>query len=335
MTGDLLLAGDVGGTKTNLAIVSRSDGPRRVLAQEKFPSADYPSLEAIAREFLGQEGRSVERAAFGVAGPVVDGGAKITNLPWIIEEARLRQDLGLSAVYLLNDLQAIANAVPALEADDLFTLNAGEPVQHGAIAIIAPGTGLGEGFLTWDGLRYRPFASEGGHTDFGPTNALEIHMLQYLQDRFDHVSYERVCSGIGLPNIYAYLRDSHRFEEPAWLAEQLAGVEDKTRVIMNAATKAEPPCEICSATLDIFVSVLGAEAGNLAMKVMATGGVYLGGGIPPRILPALQHDRFMRAFRRKGRFAELLMEIPVHVILNPESALLGAAYFGLDPPTDR
>jgi len=326
----ILLAGDIGGTKTNLAVFTTQAGPRAPLAEATFPSADYPTLEALVREFLSQVDLPVERASFGVAGPVVGGQATITNLPWVMEETQLEEALNLSPVRLLNDLEAIANGVPFLEPVDLHTLNEVQPAAGGAMAIIAPGTGLGEAFLTWDGSRYRSQPSEGGHTDFAPTTPLEVDLLRRLLDRFDHVSYERVCSGLGLPNIYAFLKDSRYADEPAWLAERLAAAEDPTPVIATAALDGERPCELCVATLDTFVSILAAEAGNLALKVLATGGVYLGGGIPPRILPALEHGRFMESFQRKGRMSKLLARVPVHVILNPKVALLGAACRGLE-----
>ena len=324
----MLLVGDIGGTKTNLVIFSPERGLREPLAEGTFPSARYPSLEALVSDFLAGVDVEVERASFGVAGPVVGGRSTITNLPWIMDEVQLREALHLSSVRLVNDLAAIAHAVPFLEPSDLHTLNAGQPITGGAIAVIAPGTGLGEGFLAWDGTRYRVSPSEGGHTDFGPTDALQIELLRYLQGRFGHVSYERICSGLGLPNIYAFLKDSGYAEEPAWLTERLVGVKDPNPVIVKAALAGES--ELCVATLDTFVSILGAEAGNMTLKVLATGGVYLGGGIPPRILPALQEGRFMRAFVRKGRFAELLTRVPVYVILHPKVALLGAAYCGLE-----
>jgi glucokinase len=326
----MLLAGDIGGTKTNLAVCSAETGPRAPLAEATFPSAEYPNLEALVREFLDQVDLKVDRASFGVAGPVAAGRAEITNLPWVMDETQLPEVLNLSSVRLLNDLAAIAHAVPFLEPDDLHTLNVGQPVPTGTMAVIAPGTGLGEAFLTWDGSRYWPHASEGGHTDFAPTNPLEVELLRYLQDRFGHVSCERVCSGRGLPNIYASLKDSGYADEPAWLAEQLAAADDPTPVIVNTALDEEKACELCVATLNTFVSILGAEAGNLALKVLASGGVYLGGGIPPRILPALEQGRFMEAFQRKGRMSDLLVRVPVHVILNPKVALLGAACHGLE-----
>jgi glucokinase len=273
---DLLLAGDIGGTKTNLAIFSSEAGLRAPLAEATFPSGDYPSLEALACEFLSQVEIKVSRASFGVAGPVVNGRATITNLPWIMNETQLAEALNVSSVHLLNDLAAIANAIPWLEISDLHTLNEGETDQDGPIAVVAPGTGLGEAYLIWDGARYKAYASEGGHTDFAPTNALQVEMLRYLQARKGHVSYELVCSGKGLPNIYDFLRDSSYAPEPDWLAEQLAQAKDRTPVIVKAALDENQPSELCVATLNTFVSILGAEAGNMALKVLASGGVYLG-----------------------------------------------------------
>jgi glucokinase len=325
----MLLAGDIGGTKTALGIFSPDAGPRAPLAEASFPSAHYSDLESLVREFLHQVNLPVDRASFGVAGPVTNGRARVTNLPWVIDESTLRQTLHLSSVRLINDLDAIAHAVPLLRSEDLVTLHAGEPISGGAMAVIAPGTGLGEAFLTWDGSRYRAHPSEGGHTDFAPTSEREVGLLRYLQKTFAHVSYERVCSGIGLPNIYAYLKDSGLGEEPGWLTAQLAAAADPVPVIVNAAL-GDPPCDLCVATLAMFVSILGAEAGNLALKVLATGGVYVGGGIPPRILPTLTGGRILESFRNKGRHADLLARVPVHVILTPRTALLGAAVHGLE-----
>jgi glucokinase len=222
-----------------------------------------------------------------------------------------------------------AGRKPLLEPADLETLNVGQLEPRGPLAVVAPGTGLGEAFLVWGGTEYRPHATEGGHTDFGPTNQEQLGLLSYLLPRFGHVSYERVCAGIGLPNIYAYLKDSGRFAEPDWLREQLASAHDQTSIIVQAALDNTAP--ICAETLDMFVSILGNEASNLAVKILATGGVYLGGGIPARILPKLSEPVFMRAFTHKGRFSDLLSRIPVHVILHPETALLGAACHALKP----
>ena len=328
----MILAGDIGGTKTIVAVFSPQAGPRAPLAEATFPSANYPSLEALVHEFLAQSKVEVTRASFGVAGPVVGGLATITNLPWVVDERQLQSTLNLSSVRLLNDLDAIAHAVPWLEPGDVHTLNEGWPAPGGAMAVIAPGTGLGEAFLTWDGSRYRAHASEGGHADFAPTNLFETELLGYLRDGlgFEHVSYERVCSGRGLPNIYAYLRDSGGADEPDWLAERLATANDPTPGIVNAALDGETRRELCNATPHPSVSTLAAEAGYLALQAVASGAVLLGGGISPRILPALKHERFMEAFRRKGRMSELVTRVPVHVILNPKVALLGAACHGLE-----
>jgi glucokinase len=325
----MLLAGDLGATKTSLAIYAAKSGPRKPLHEATLRSAQYPDLQSLVQHYLQQSGVTVDNAAFGVAGPVVGGRATITNLGWEMDEQALARALGLSRVQLLNDLQVIGCAVPALQQEDLSTLSAGQAVPGGAIAVIAPGTGLGEAFLTWDGSQYRSHPTEGGHTDFAPTTELQAGLLEYLSERYEHVSYERVCSGMGLPNIYAYLSDSGFAPEPDWLAEQLAAAHDPTPVIVNAALSEERTCALCQATLDTFVSILGAEAGNLALKVLATGGVYLGGGIPPRILPALQTGPFLHAFRAKGRFSEFMSRLPVHVILTPQVALLGAAIAGL------
>ena len=328
----MLLAGDIGGTKTILAIYASGESPRSPLAEKTFPSRRYSNLESIVREFLSDVDLKVDRAAFGVAGPVVGGRVTTTNLPWEIDEAYLREALNLSSVHLLNDLEAIAQAIPLLKGRDLRTLNKGNPLSNGAIALIAPGTGLGEAFLVWDGSRYRAYPSEGGHVGFAPANRLEAELLQYLRDRhrFDHVSYERVCSGLGLPTIYAFLKDRGHGEEPAWLTDQLAAADDPTPVIVHAALDKKRTSELCVATLNMFVSILGAEAGNLALKVLATGGVYVGGGVPPRIISMLENGRFMEAFVRKGRMSALLARMPVKIILNPKAALLGTACRGLE-----
>ena len=326
----MLLAGDVGGTKTNVGIYSSDKGPREPLFEGTFPSGQYASLEDLVSEFLSKCSIKVDQAIFGVAGPVVGGQAKITNLPWVIEEKQFRETLNIRSVHLLNDLEAIAYGLTLLTRKDLHTLNEGTPISRGTLAVIAPGTGLGEAFLIWEGEWYRAYPSEGGHADFGPTNPLEIDLLRYLHKKMEHVSYERICSGHGLPNIYRYLKDSGYAEEQAWLAEQLATADDPTPVIVSAALDTEKPCKLCVTTLSVFVSTLGAEAGNLALKVLATGGVYLGGGIPPRIIPALETGQFMKSFTNKGRFSELVSRIPVHVICNSKIALMGAALYGLE-----
>lgn len=324
----LLLAGDIGGTKTTLALFTREGGPRRPVAQATFPSGEYGSLEAIVERFLSGKNVRVSKASFGVAGPVVQDRAQVTNLPWKADALLLSRALAGAPVRLLNDLEAIAHAVPFLERSDLETLNQGQPDRKGRRAVIAPGTGLGEAFLVWDGKRFRTFSSEGGHADFAPTTPTQVELLSYLLNRFEHVSYERVCSGKGLPNLYTFLRDSGRFAEPDWLRDRLASEHDPTPILVQVAL--DGAAEICEEALELFVSILGGEAGNLALRVLATGGIYLGGGIPPRILSLLKAPSFMRSFTGKGRFADWVGRVPVHVILNPQVALLGAACHGLE-----
>ena len=264
-----------------------------------------------------------------VAGPVLGQDASVTNLPWAIRSAELTRDLNLRSVLLLNDIEAVAVGIPLLREEDLLTIQEGEAAPGGAMAIIAPGTGLGEAFLTREGESCRVHASEGGHADFAPADDPQIGLLKYLFPRYGHVSCERVCSGSGIPNIYDYLRETGYAAEPPWLAERFARAEDRTPLIVEAALDPAAPCPLCLGTLEMFVSILGAEAGNLALKVMATGGVYLGGGIPPRLANILGRGPFLEAFLRKGRFSQLMERIPVHVILNPKAALLGAASCGL------
>jgi len=322
----MLLAGDVGGTKTNLALYAAETGlePQH---QSTFKSAKYPSLKAVIAEFLSDTKTTIERAVVGVAGPVVNGESTTTNLPWTIAEQSLREALDLEQVKLLNDLEATGYGVLHLQPDDLHVLNDVEP-RSGTKAVIAPGTGLGEAVLFYQRGHYHVIPSEGGHTDFGPTNLFQIELLRYLLGKFNHVSYERICSGMGLPLIYQYLKDNRYALELPQVAKALRKADDPTPVIVEHAMSGE--CELCMAALDTFVSTLGAEAGNLALKVMAIGGIYLGGGIPPRILSKLKDGTFMAAFVHKGRFADTLAQIPVYVILNPRTALLGAAAYGLE-----
>lgn len=325
----MLLAGDIGGTKTILALFAREEGPGRLVAEATFPSGQFGSLEEIVGQFLAAHPAEIEGACFGVAGPVMGQHAAITNLPWVIDAAVLRDRLAGAPVALINDLKAVAQAVPHLKPEHLATLNPGEPAPGGTIAVIAPGTGLGEAFLTWDHGRYRAHPSEGGHASFAPTTAAEVDLLQYLLEQHHHVSYERVCSGLGIPNIYGYFRDRVFKRETPEVATQLALASDPTPVIVSGALNPASPCPVCSATLDCFLGILGSEIGNLALKVLATGGVYLGGGIPPRLLTQLRGGRVLEAMRNKGRFRELMERVPVHVILNPKTALLGAAAYAL------
>ncbi len=323
--GSNILAGDIGGTKTNLAIFADISDKRDPLYEATFASQEYPSLEMLTLDFLSRTKYNIAKASFCVAGPVVEGRSKITNLAWDIDREKLVSALGISSINIYNDLQAFAHAVPQLKPEDVYTLNGGKPQKKRAILVLAPGTGLGQAYLTWTGTGYVAHASEGGHADFAPTSELEIGLLRYLLQRFEHVSYERVCSGIGLPNIYAYLREMVGEKEPDWLSERLSQSQKPAQVISTAALDTERPCRLCQKSLEMFVSILGAAAGNAVLNTMALGGVYLGGGIPPQILPVLKKDIFMRAFAGKGRFSQLLAQVPVHVILNPKVAIIGAA----------
>lgn len=331
----MLIAGDIGGTKTDLAIFSSEGGPLLPLARTKVRSSDYPSLQLLVNQFLAKEKKPIDQACFAVAGPVIAGRVKTTNLPWVIEETSLAEDLNISrqSVHLLNDLEAIAHAVPILRPSDVETINSTEPVPKGAIAVIAPGTGLGESFLTWDGSRYLPHSSEGGHADFAPTGERQIRLLQYLLKKFDHVSFEQVCSGIGIPNIYAYLRDIEQMPQAPEVAALIESAPDRTAAIVAYALGNPKQCQLCAAAVEMFVSILAAEAGNLAVKVMATGGVYIAGGVAVHTLAALKQPVFMQSFTRKGRFAELMARIPIHVVVSP-AGLAGAAAYGLKNSTD-
>lgn len=322
----MLLAGDIGGTKTALGVYTSEGGPRSPIVRDSFPSDDYPSLEAVVREFLTRHEVQVDSACFDVAGPVVAGRAKVTNLPWSIETDELREALGVRSVHLMNDLEALAHAVPQLAPSDLSTINEGAAVLGGSIAVVAPGTGLGEAYLTWDGARYLAHPSEGGHADFAPAGDVEDGLLRYLRGRFGHVSCERVCSGMGISNIYDYLRHSGQMHEAPEVARKMQGAEDRTPIIVEAAKGTSP---LCAAALEMFVRALGAEASNMALKVLSTGGLYLGGGIPPRILDALKSGPFMECFLDKGRLREVLEPMPVRVIMEPGAALMGAAGYGL------
>lgn len=317
----MILAGDIGGTKTRLAAFEGQGNQLRGLVEETFASSSYLSLLSIVSAFVERYRLKPEAVCFGVAGPVRHGQVQTTNLPWIVDASELGEQLGLEKVILINDLEANAYGLSALAPEDLMLLNPGEAAPGNA-ALIAAGTGLGEAGLFWDGTQHLPFACEGGHSSFAPADALQTELLGYLQARFDHVSWERVLSGPGLYNVYRFLRDSGRGEEPPWLTERLQGA-DPAAVISKAGLKRTS--KLCEQALDLFVALYGAEAGNLALKLMATGGVFIGGGIAPKILARLKEGAFMQAFAAKGRLQPLLASIPVRIILNERTALLGAA----------
>jgi len=326
-----LIAGDIGGTKTTLALYDSGAGTRRPIVEKTYESSSYGSFEDVIRAFMSDFSLSdIHHASFGVAGPIMGDRAEITNLKWVIEKSSLLQQLGFSDILLINDLEAVAHSIDILTSTDLEVINEGSPVTHGPRAVIAPGTGLGEAYLSWDGSRYVPHASEGGHTEFGPSNAMEIELLSYLLKKFDHVSYELVCSGIGIPNIYDFLKDTGRYQEPEWLADKIKKSPDRTPAIRIEAYESETRSEICRAAMEMFISILGAEAGNLGLKVMATGGIYVGGGISPRIMPALREGTFLNAFFRKGRLSKVIRTMPVSVILNSGAGLMGAAAAGFN-----
>jgi glucokinase len=317
----LILAGDVGGTSTRLAYFQVAQGELTVLAEGRYPSREHSSLVEIVSRFSSQHKLKAERACFGIAGPVLDGRVRTPNLPWHIESVELAQVLALPSVRLINDLEANTYGIAALKKDDLLTLNPGVSNPIGTIAVVSAGTGLGESLAYWDGAIHRPLPSEAGHADFAARNELESDLLLYLQAKHGRVSYERVVSGPGLLDIYRFLRDTHYLpENQAIIAAMNTG--DPPAVITRAAL--DGSCQLCSKALDIFVAVYGAESGNAALRFLATGGVYLGGGIPPRILERLKGPTFMVAFATKGRLTALVESIPVHVILNERTALLGA-----------
>jgi len=325
----ILLAGDIGGTKSNLAILSVNDDTLNVERNHRFPSADYPSLNAIIHEFLKDEKGHVIAACFGVPGPVKEGRARTTNLTWGVDASEIEKEFSIPQVSLLNDLEANAYGISELSPRDFAVIQEGSPEPEGNRCVVSPGTGLGEGGLYWDVKRkkYRVWACEGGHSDFGPRNELEIALLEYLIKEFGHVSYERVVSGMGIENIYKFLRDSGRGRELPKVASEME-TGNVGLIISKYADSGE--CQMCVQTIEIFVAAFGAEAGNMALKTMATGGVYLGGGIPAKIFNDARSGVFIQSFNDKGRLSELMKTMPVKIVLNDQAALLGAASYALD-----
>ena len=325
----LLLAGDIGGTKSNLAILSVNGDKLSIKRNHRFPSAEYPSLSAIIQEFLQDEKGHIPAACFGVPGPVRYGRAKPTNLNWGVDAAEIEGEFCIPQVSILNDLEANAYGISELDSEDLSVIQEGPAEPGGNRCVVSPGTGLGEGGLFWDGKRkkYRVWACEGGHADFAPRNEVEIALLEYLLKEHGHVSCERVVSGMGLENIYRFLRDTGRERE---LPEVASEMETQKPGLVISQYADSGKCQLCVRTIEIFVSAFGAEAGNMALKTMATGGVYLGGGIPGKMLNSARSAAFIQAFNEKGRLSSLMKTMPVKIVLNDQAALLGAASYALD-----
>jgi len=318
----MILAGDIGGTNARLAYFQPQNGRFQLVSERVFPSREHGGLGEIVTQFLDESGTRPEAACFGIAGPVRNGRVETSNLPWVIEQAVLANQIHLAATLLINDLEASAWGIGALGTEDLVTLNPGAGSVAGNQAVVAPGTGLGEAGLFWDGSRHHVFACEGGHTDFAPQGELQIELLRYLTKRFGHVSYERILSGPGLVNVYEFLCASGCGKESAELAAAMES-GDPAAAISRAALSGND--SLASKALDLWIAVYGAEAANLALKIMSTGGLFLAGGISPKILPRLKASLFMEAFLDKGRMRALVEAMPVHVVTNEKAGLLGAA----------
>jgi len=325
----MILAGDVGGTKVHLALYNFEGGRLVAVRDHKFPAHDFATLDAVVKAFQAQDASSTEIAAacFGCPGPVRDGRLKLTNLPWTLDARDLQKSLGIEHIFLINDLEANGFGIPELAPESLFTLQEGDAMEVGHRGLVSAGTGLGEALLIWDprSQTHQPIPSEGGHGDFAARNDREIALLTYLRRTLQgRVSLERVVSGLGIKNVYAFLRDDVKMEEPKWLQDRMA-TEDPNAVIGQCGE--DGSSEICHEALQIFASAYGAEAGNVALKVLAMGGIYLGGGIAPKILKTMQNGQFIQAFLDKGRLSPLLSAVPVRVILDDRCALLGAAAY--------
>ncbi len=319
-----IVAGDIGATKTRLGLFNVNEGAISTIEERQYSSRDFAQFGQIIGTFLDQVGNACDAISIGIAGPVSNGECVTTNLPWRISAQQIADDYQVNQVFLLNDLEATAWGLGALEKKDFHTLNQGEPANGGNRAIIAAGTGLGQAGLFWDGKQYRPFASEGGHCDFAPGNALEIELLLYLGERYDHVSWERIVSGMGLVNLYQFLLHHRKARQPGWLRDEME--QGDSAAAISRAALAER-CAICIETIDLFIHLYGVEAGNQALKVMATGGVYIGGGIAPKLLESITSPRFFQGFCSKGRMKPLMASIPIKIILNDKAALYGPALF--------
>lgn len=321
--GKVILAGDIGGTKTHLALFEE-EGERKWIVDAKFKSGDYENLRDIVKEFLEENSEyEVSCAAFGIAGPIQNRKCKATNLPWVVDADLIQREANIPRVDLINDLLANAYGISTLKEDEFYPLNIGKK-NEGNAALISAGTGLGEAGLYWDGKKHRPFPCEGGHCSFAPENDLEIQLLKYLRKQYDHVSFERLLSGPGLAHIYHFLIDE-RIEKEEEAVKKKAQEMDLPRVITEMGMKGTSAS--CARALETFVGIYGSEAANLALKMLSVSGVYIGGGIAPKILNELAEGNFMKRFIQKGRFTSLLLGMPVKVVLNENTALLGAAYY--------
>ncbi|MBZ5525999.1 MAG: glucokinase [Acidobacteriia bacterium] len=321
----MILAGDIGGTNTRLAYFEEDSGRLHMTLDRVYPSHEHKGLDEIVAAFVKETGVAVGKACFGIAGPVLHGRVSTPNLPWVIDSSQLSRGLGIQ-VWLINDLEAHASGVGDLEPGDMVAINQATP-SEGNAALIAAGTGLGEAGLYWDGARYHPFPCEGGHADFAPRNDIEIALLQYLIKKFGRASYERVLSGPGLKNVYDFLRDTGVEQEPGWLNEKLHGSADPTPVISRHGLEAK--AAICERALDLFTAIYGAEAGNLALKLKALGGVFISGGIAAKILPKINSPLFLEAFAAKGRLRPMVEAVPLRVIMNNKVGLIGAARYAV------
>ena len=323
----MILAGEIGATRARLAAFQTEGNKLQCAVEKIYQSQEHHGLSEIISTFVRTEGIPVHSACFGVAGPVRAGRSKISNLEWTIDSGELASQLKLPSVGLLNDLEAYAYGVDALESKDFVTLSDTAEDAEGNRAVISARTGLGVAGLFWDGFRHHPFACEGGHADFAPKNEVEIELAQYLRRKYEHVSCERILSGPGIKNIYDFLRDSKKADEPAWLRQQMGETKDPPALISQLAL--ERKAEICEQTLSIFVSVYGSETGNCALNFMATGGVFIGGSIAAKIVPKMQDPVFMKSFLDKGRMRSLLSDMPVKIIVNDDAGIIGAARYTL------
>lgn len=323
----MILAGDIGATRTRLAAFETEGNRLQCVVEKTYMSQEHAGLPDILPLFIRAEGIPVHSACFGLAGPVRSGRSKISNLPWTIDSRELAKQLKLNSVGLLNDLEAYAYGIDALESKDFITLSAGSEDAEGNRAVISARTGLGMAGLYWDGFRHHPFACEGGHADFAPANDLQMELLGYLQKKYGRISCERILSGPGIRNIYEFLRDAHKAEEPAWLRDQINAAQDVPALISQLAL--EGKSAICEQTLTIFVSVFGAETGNCALHYMSTGGIFIGGIIAAKVVSKMKDPVFMQAFLDKGRMEILLKDMPVKIILNDDCGLIGAARYAL------